>query len=95
MTTKLKLVDESPLFAKHHNSVWDAELTLLRESSGQSCDERFPPGSYLFKVPKVFKDQDLELSIDNVVVIGENHLTLFAWLTTDENCGMVALEVLT
>ncbi len=93
MTTKLKVVDESPLFAKHHNEEWEAELTLLKETT-QSVDERFPIGLYSLNIPNVFGEEIADLEIQHVEIIGENHLTLFAWLTTVENCGKVALEVL-
>lgn len=94
MTTKLKLVDESPLFAKYHNDVWETELNLLKETA-KSIDQRFPLGLYSFKTQNVFGEESADLEIQHVEIIGENHLTLFAWLTTAENCGKVALEVLT
>jgi hypothetical protein len=93
MTTKLKLVDESPLFAKHHNSVWETEINLLKETA-KSIDERFPLGLYSLSVRSVFGEEIADLEIQHVEIIGDNHLTLFAWLTTAENCGKVALEVL-
>lgn len=93
MKTKLKVVDESPLFAKHHNSVWEAELALLKETA-KSIDERFPIGLYSLNIPTVFGEEITDLEIQHVEIIGENHLTLFAWLITAENCGKIALEIL-
>jgi hypothetical protein len=90
----LKVTDESPLFLQYHNDIWDAELSLLKEAEGKSCDERFPCGLYDLKAPKVFGEKQVDLEIQHVEIIGENHLTLFAWLTDSENCAKIALEVL-
>lgn len=94
MTVNLKVTDESPLLAKHHNQVWACELKFLQPVDGQSCDEKFPCGLYDLKAPKVFGDEEVDLEIQHVEMIGDNHLTLFAWLTTNENCAKIALEVL-
>jgi hypothetical protein len=92
MTATLKVTDQSPLFSKHHNQVWVCELEFLQPVSGQSCDENFPCGLYSFKSPEIFGDEDVDLEIQNVEMV-DGHKTLFCWLTTDENCGKVALEV--
>lgn len=93
MNLTLKVTDESTLLTKYHNDVWECELELLQEISGQSCSEKFPCGLYDLKVPKVFGEKQIDLEIQHVELIGGEHLTLFAWLTDNENCAKIALQV--